>query len=129
MNIIGLDALVFAVDDLAGSAQYLRDYGLVDAGGGRFEALDGTALVIVDEKHASLPQAPTPGCRLRSTVMGVGSRADLDAIAAELGRDRELHRRPDGSIETVDDDGFGITFQVSVRRPFEWTYTGKVLVA
>jgi catechol 2,3-dioxygenase-like lactoylglutathione lyase family enzyme len=119
MNIIGLDALVFAVDDLAGCAQYLRDYGLNEAGGGRFEALDGTAIVIVDEKNPSLPAPPAPGVRLRCTVMGVRSPADLAAIAAELGRDREVRERPDGSIESVDDEGFAIAFQVSVRRPFE----------
>jgi catechol 2,3-dioxygenase-like lactoylglutathione lyase family enzyme len=119
MNIIGLDALVFAVDDLAGCAQYLRDYGLNDAGGGRFEALDGTAIVIVDEKNPSLPTPPAPGVRLRCTVMGVRSQADLAAIATELGRDREVQERSDGSIESVDDEGFAIAFQVSVRRPFE----------
>jgi hypothetical protein len=48
MNIIGRDTLVFGVDDMAGSRQYLLDYSLheehVDpAVGGRFAALDGTA--------------------------------------------------------------------------------------
>lgn len=119
MNIIGLDALVFAVDDLAGSAQYLRDYGLADVGNGRFEAMDGTAIVIVDEADPSLPPPPAPGCRLRRTVMGVASHADLDAIATELRRDRDVHERADGSIESVDDEGFAIAFQLSVRRPFE----------
>ena len=119
MNIIGPDALVFGVDDVAACAQYLTDYGLQPAGGGRFEALDGTAIVIVDEKNPSLPAPPAPGVRLRCTVMGVRSRADLAAIAAELGRDREVRERPDGSIESVDDEGFAIAFQVSVRRPFE----------
>lgn len=119
MNIIGLDALVFGVDDLAGSAQYLRDYGLNDVGGGRFEAMDGTAIVIVDENDPTLPAPPAPGCRLRRTVMGVASNDDLDAIATELKRDREVRQRPDGVIESVDDEGFAIAFQLSVRRPFE----------
>ena len=119
MNIIGLDALVFAVDDLAGGAQYLRDYGLTDVGGGRFEAIDGTAIVLVDEKDPSLPAPPAPGCRLRRTVMGVASRADIAAIAAELRRDREVRELADGAIESVDDEGFAIAFQLSVRRPFE----------
>ena len=50
MKIIGPDALVFGVDDVPACTQYLIDYGLkpvgVDANGGRFEALDGTAIVI-----------------------------------------------------------------------------------
>ena len=101
MNIIGLDALVFAVDDLAGGAQYLRDYGLTDVGGGRFEAIDGTAIVLVDEKDPSLPAPPAPGCRLRRTVMGVAGRADIAAIAAELRRDREVRELTGGAIESV----------------------------
>jgi catechol 2,3-dioxygenase-like lactoylglutathione lyase family enzyme len=119
MNIIGLDALVFGVDDLAGCARYLLDYGLVDVGGGRFEALDGTAVVIVDENDAGLPRPPTPGCRLRKTVMGVRDAEALSAIADELRTDREVRELPDGSIESVDDQGFAIGFQASVRRPFE----------
>jgi len=52
MNIIGPDALVFGVDDVGACAcaQYLTDYGLTPVGvtvdGGRFEALDGTAIII-----------------------------------------------------------------------------------
>jgi catechol 2,3-dioxygenase-like lactoylglutathione lyase family enzyme len=117
MNIIGLDALVFAVDDIAGSAQYLRDYGLTDVGGGRFEAMDGTAAIIVNESDPALPAPPAPGVRLRRTVMGVGTRADLDAIAANLKRDRAVLELPDGLIQSVDDEGFAIGFQVTVRRP------------
>ena len=65
MNIIGLDALVFGVDDLAACRQYLIDYGLRDAGGDRFEALDGTAVVVRAKDDASLQErmnrmVPTP---------------------------------------------------------------------
>jgi len=50
MNIIGPDALVFGVDDIESCTKYLTAYGLdpvgVDAKGGRFEGLDGTAIII-----------------------------------------------------------------------------------
>ena len=39
MNILGPDALVFGVDDVAACTQYLTDYGLKPVGSGRFEAL------------------------------------------------------------------------------------------
>ena len=55
MNIIGPDALVFGVDDLPACRQYLLDYGLKDAGGYRFEALDGTAIVL---RAVMAPAAP-----------------------------------------------------------------------
>jgi catechol 2,3-dioxygenase-like lactoylglutathione lyase family enzyme len=120
MNIIGPDALIFGVDDVAACSQYLTDYGLkpvdVTAAGGRFEALDGTAIVIAHQSDAALP-APLPTkTMLRKTVYGVADTATLGAIAEELGKDREVRRLPDGSIEAKDDMGFVLGFQVTVRR-------------
>ena len=117
MNIIGPDALVFGVDDVAACAQYLIDYGLAPVGEGRFEALDGTAIVVRHKDDATLPPGLGTGSMLRKTVYGVADAQALSAIAAELGRDRDVRTLPDGSIETVDDMGFVLGFQLTVRRP------------
>lgn len=123
MNIIGPDALVFGVDDVAAAAQYLADYGLAPAGstpcGQRFEALDGTAIVVAAKDDPALPPALPTGNMLRKTIYGVTDAKALVAIAAELGRDREVRHLPDGSIEAVDDCGFVLGFQVTVRRPLD----------
>ena len=119
MNIIGPDALVFGVDDVAACAQYLTDYGLTPVGNGRFEALDGTAIVLA---HKDAPELPAPlgtATMLRKTIYGVADEQALGAIAEELGRDREVKRLADGSIEAVDDMGFVLGFQVTVRRPLD----------
>jgi hypothetical protein len=115
MKIIGLDALVFGVDDVAASRQYLTDYGLKDAGDSRFEALDGTSIVIRAKDDPSLPGGMGTASMLRETVYGVADAATLDAIEAELRRDRAVTRR-DGVLRCVDDMGFALGFQVSVRR-------------
>ncbi len=116
MNIIGPDALVFGVDDVAACSQYQTDYGLAPVGGGRFEALDGTAIVIAHKDDAALPPGLGTASMLRKTVYGVADAATLQAIAEELGRDREVKRLADGSLEAVDDMGFTLGFQLSVRR-------------
>jgi len=116
MNIIGPDSLVFGVDDVDGCAEYFTDYGLTPAGDGRFEALDGTSVVITPKGDASLPAPLETGSMLRKTVYGVADKATLDAIASELGKDREVRQMSDGSLETVDDSGFALGFQVTVRR-------------
>ena len=116
MNIIGPDALVFGVEDLAACRRYLTDYGLKDVGEGRFEALDGTAVVIRPQDDPALPPAMDTASMLRETVYGVADAATLDAIEAELHRDREVTRR-DGVLRCTDDLGFALAFQVSVRRP------------
>ncbi len=123
MNIIGLDALIFGVDDIAGCSQYLIDYGLspigANADGGRFEALDGTAGVLARADDAALPAGLATGCMLRKTVFGVADNATLQAIATELRTDREVMLLADGSLQSVDDAGFVIGFQCSVRKPCE----------
>ncbi|QRO01761.1 VOC family protein [Archangium violaceum] len=131
MNIIGPDALVFGVDDVAACGQYLLDYGLrgvdVNEQGGRFEALDGTHIVIKHHADPSLPPAMGTASQLRETVYGVADSATLDLIAAELGRDREVRRDAHGRLHTVDDMGFALAFQVTVRRPL--TLAGETVNA
>lgn len=118
MNIIGLDALVFGVDDLAACGQYLIDYGLRDAGQGRFEALDGTAVVVRAKDDPTLPPAMDTASLLRETVYGVADEATLQAIAAELSKDRAV-THDGGVVRSHDDMGFALAFQVSLRRALD----------
>jgi catechol 2,3-dioxygenase-like lactoylglutathione lyase family enzyme len=122
MNIIGPDELVFGVDDVAACAEYLTDYGLrpvdVTARGGRFEAMDGTAIVVRLADDPSLPRAMGPAPSLRETAYGVGDDATLESIATELRKDREIQRGADGSVRCLDDMGFALRFQRTTRRPF-----------
>ena len=53
---------------------------------------------------------------LRETVYGVADAATLDAIEAELRRDRKV-TRSGGVVRAADDMGFALAFQVTVRRP------------
>ncbi|KEA63072.1 Glyoxalase family protein [Marinobacterium lacunae] len=123
MKIVGLDAVVFGVDDVAGCAEYLTDYGLIPVAatekGGRFEALDGTSVIIAHASDERLPKAMETGSMLRKTVMGVADETTLKAIADELSKDRDVRYLEDGSIESVDDSGFVLGFQVTVRRSVE----------
>src|ERR1700683_3818635 len=122
MNILGPDSLVFGVDDVAACVNYLIDYGLArvdcNVSGGRFEALDGTSVVIRHKSDPSLPPPLGTASMLRKTVYGAADAATLAAIAAELGKDREVKTLADGSLETVDDMGFVLGFQISIRRTF-----------
>jgi catechol 2,3-dioxygenase-like lactoylglutathione lyase family enzyme len=122
MNIIGPDELVFGVDDLEACTRYLIDYGLVPKDGtergGRFEALDGTAVVLKQVDDPDLPPSLGTTSMLRETVYGVADEASLRHIAAELGKDRQVQRGGDGSVSCVDDMGFALRFKLTQRRSF-----------
>ncbi len=123
MNIVGLDSLVFGVDDIEACCQYLTDYGLkavdVTADGGFFRSTDGTGILVRGRDDESLPPALATGSMLRKTVYGVADQAVLDQIAAELGKDREVITLDDGSLEVNDDMGFTLGFQITIREPLE----------
>ena len=119
MNIIGPDSLVFGVDDVDACSDYFTDYGLSPAGNGVFEALDGTSVVIKPRDDASLPAPLETASMLRKTVYGVADQPTLDAIADELGTDRDVTTLGDGSLETVDDLGFALGFQITVRKALD----------
>jgi catechol 2,3-dioxygenase-like lactoylglutathione lyase family enzyme len=131
MNILGLDNLVFGVDDMPGSRQYLLDYGLDEVSfdpaiGGSFAALDGTCITLRHAHDASLPPLP-PGAHspcLRETIYGVDSDATLAALQAELGKDRSATLGTDGVLRSLDDGGFAIGFQKTVRRTYSARFLG-----
>ncbi|MBW5440502.1 glyoxalase [Bradyrhizobium canariense] len=121
MKIVGLDTLIFGVEDLAIAGQFFRDYGAIEApieGGLRFEALDGTGVEFYPADDARLPAAPVAGCQLRKTVMGVSCAEDLEAIRAEVSKDREVRSVADQSIECMDNSGFLLGFQPTIRKAF-----------
>ncbi len=122
-NIIGPDFLVFGVDDVAACTDYLIAYGLkpVERGehGGTFLAADHTGIIVRRRDDTSLPPPLASGSQLRQQIYGVRTAQDLQAIALELSKDRDVNTLDDGSLETYDDLGFALKFQVTVRRALD----------
>lgn len=123
MQIVGLDSLVFGVEDVDACVKLLGDYGLIRvegaASGGVFEALDGTSAVVRHASDAGLPPAFCASPNIRETVYGVADAAALEQIGAELSRDRKVTQDADGTLHSVDDSGFPIGFRVTVRRKID----------
>jgi catechol 2,3-dioxygenase-like lactoylglutathione lyase family enzyme len=120
VNIIGLDQLVFGVLDFDGAVSMAHDFGLnlAEEGPGYkvFEALDGTSMKIVHWEDPSLPAANASAPNIREAVYGVQDQATLDALKAELSKDRVVTVDDKGALHTVDDDDYAIAFQITVRH-------------
>ena len=119
MKIIGPDLLVFGVDDLETCSKFLLDYGLKktesSTSGGSFAALDGTSIIIRKSNDGTLPAAVAAAPTCRETVYGVVDKAALEAIGAELSKDRNV-KLVNGVLRSTDADGYGIGFQITQRR-------------
>lgn len=120
MKILGPDYLIFGTDDVDACAQCVDDYGLVkverSANGAIYEAKDGTGVIIRKTNDSSLAEQVGPSPNLRDTLYGVADKATLEAIGAELSKDRDVKHLPNGILRSKDDDGYPISFQVTTRR-------------
>jgi catechol 2,3-dioxygenase-like lactoylglutathione lyase family enzyme len=119
MSILGLDEATVTADDLDLARQFLLDYGLDEVesteAGFLFHAQDGTGLRVRHTADPTLPAGVVAGPNIRQAVWGVGDAATLDAIAADLSRDRHVERR-DGVVFSTDDDGLSIGFRITRRK-------------
>jgi hypothetical protein len=124
MNIVGIERITYGVADLALAARFHRDWGLecVEQGeaGCEFRLPNDTTIALRRADDGALPPAtidwaPLNDSTAREVVWGVDNAATLDAIGAELGRDRDVRRDNRGVLRTVDDDGYHIGFMVTER--------------
>ncbi len=128
MAITGLDSVIYGVDDLDVARRFWTDFGLNpvadDTDGLVFETVEGARVVVRPAADPALPPGLAEGNTVREIIWGVGAAADLDAIAAELGRDREVRRDADGALHSTDHHGYAIGFRKTAVAPVGVEPTG-----
>ena len=117
MTIQRIESVTYGVADMATGIRFFDDIGLEKIEEGEHGASFRTPVnQFVHLRHMddpSLPAVPEAGPTMRELVWGVDSKAHLDALAAELARDREVKATPDGSLHTRDESGFAVAFALS----------------
>lgn len=128
MKILGPDYLIFGTDDIDACAKCVEDYGLIKVErsntGAIYEAKDGTGVIIRKSGDTSLAAPVASDPNIRETLYGVADKATLEAIGAELSKDREVKEIRPGVLRSVDDDGYPIGFQVTTRRKLNEPHYG-----
>jgi catechol 2,3-dioxygenase-like lactoylglutathione lyase family enzyme len=117
MNVTGLDSVTYGVTDLGEAKRFWNDFGLVlleeTADRLLFRSLDQSTVEVKLYGDSSLPPAIEAGPGVREAIFGVRSSDDLEAIAKELSRDRDVTTDHDGTIHSIDPFGIGIGFRVT----------------
>jgi len=121
MKIVGVEALIYGSEDVAAATRFHEDWGLElvekGAAGADFTLPDRTTVHVRAIDDAALPPASVPGSTVREVIWGVADAASLDAIGAELARDREVTTDVAGTLHSVDDLGYRIGFRLTLRTP------------
>lgn len=121
MNIIGVESVIYGAEDIDAATRFHEDWGLelTDRGtnGADFRLPDDTTVHVRGIDDAGLPPASVPGSTAREVIWGVADKAALEAIGAELSRDREVTADADGGLHSHDDLGYRLGFRVTARTP------------
>jgi hypothetical protein len=123
MPIMRVEEVIYGVEDLGLCTQFFGDVGLdvaaqsADAVSFRTPVNQFVHLRKIDDP--SLPAPLVAGPNVREVVWGVNDAAGLDAIAAELAKDRAVTRDGAGTLHTRDESGFAIGFRVSDPREIQ----------
>jgi len=129
MGIIRIEEVCFGVTEIDACRRFCTDIGVEeasdDAAGAVFRTRTHQIIRLVPYDDPSLTPGVEAAPSIREIVWGVESDDDLDRIATELGRDREVKSPRPGTIRSHDETGFAIAFRhadpaafPTERRPF-----------
>jgi hypothetical protein len=123
MGIQRIESLIFGADDMDEAVRYFEDWGLEaverSARGAIFQLPENQTIHVLPANDDSLPSAPDGPVTLRETIWGVDTQASVEALAAEIARDREVTTGPDGTAHARDESGFAFGLQVWNRKPVD----------
>ncbi len=120
MAILGVESAVFGVDDLERCTRFWEDFGLTpvsrDPTQSVFETASGSKVVVRLRTDPRLPPDWYDWCGVKETIWGVDTAENLEALVADLSRDREVRRDPDGTAHLFGDDGMPLGLRVWNKR-------------
>lgn len=121
MPIGAIERIVYGVDDLAASAQFFNDFGLVCASQSADEVVycleEGSKVILRHIDDPSLPAKYYEGNGVRETIFGVDTKEELQKYAVELAKDREIRWDEDGkTIHFIADPDIPIGLTVWTRK-------------
>src|SRR5882757_289548 len=96
MAILGIESLIYGVEDVEKSCRFFEDFGLrraVSAASvGRFDLPEGSRVFIRRRDDPALPKSSLVGDGVRDVICGVDTEAALEARVASLSTDRKVNR-------------------------------------
>jgi hypothetical protein len=120
MPIGGIESAIYGVDDLTLATTFYNDFGLqaikCTADEVVYRLEEGSRVILRKSDDPSLPAAHYAGSGVRETIFGIDSREELDAYAADLRRDREVRRDPDGTLHFLTDCGIPLGLRWFERK-------------
>jgi catechol 2,3-dioxygenase-like lactoylglutathione lyase family enzyme len=119
MAILGIESVIFGVEDIDLCTRFWDDFGLKllhrNAREGAFEVATGSRVVVRNRDDTDVPDW-FDWNGVKEVIWGVDTADALEALVLDLSRDREVRRDADGTAHTVADDGMPFGLRVWDKR-------------
>jgi len=119
--IVGIESLIYGVDDVPLCKRFFWDFGLRNLASSEtvveFDVDEGSRVILRQSADPLLPKSALVGSGVREVVWGVDSEAALRTLENDLGRDRDLKRDADGTVHFLTDCGMAMALREFRKRP------------
>jgi catechol 2,3-dioxygenase-like lactoylglutathione lyase family enzyme len=119
--IVGIESLVYGVEDVERCARFFSDFGLQPVASSNapaeFAVEEGSRVILRNAGDPKLPGSSLVGTGVREVVWGVDSAANLQTLASGVGRDRDVTQDADGTVHFLTDCGLPMALRVFQKRP------------
>lgn len=121
MAILGVESVIFGVDDLDSCSRFWEDFGLAPVSrtdaDSTFEVMSGSRIVVMRKDDPRLPPPMFKENGIRLTVWGVDTQANLEGLVAGLSTAVQVTRGADGAAFFQAPDGQHVGLRVWNKRP------------
>jgi catechol 2,3-dioxygenase-like lactoylglutathione lyase family enzyme len=121
VDFVGIESVHYGTEDMKLARRLFTDWGVAKVSDSRgllrFATGNGTRIEVREGASSKLAPRINPQSQFREFVLGAKSRRDIEQLATELSRDRQVRQDPDGSIHSVDDCGihFGVALSTCAK--------------
>lgn len=120
MSIIGVETLIYGVDDVSRCTDFFDDFGLPliqrSAEQSIFRLDEGSNVIIRSIDDPSLPQSAVVGTGVREVIWGVDSAENLEALVENIRLDVPVQRDPDGTAHFLTPCGLPLGLRVFRKK-------------
>ena len=122
MAIVGVERLVYGVDDIEESTRFFQDFGLeqekTNTGDVSFLLPEGSRVLLFPLGHPSLPKiSQITGPGVHEVIWGVDCADELEVLVTGLASDVEVTRSDDGIARFVTSFGIPMGLRVLTKKP------------
>jgi catechol 2,3-dioxygenase-like lactoylglutathione lyase family enzyme len=123
MAILGIETLVYCVEDVKKSSDFFEDFGLRlfdrDSSQTHFRLPDNSNVIVRSIRNSPVPGSQVEGSGVHEVVWGVDTQDNLNRMVARIAADRQVVRDTDGTARFIADGGIAMALRLwpSHRMP------------